>query len=140
MKEAYINKIDNKEEMLNSLSLHFSGKDLEVSDGYHTFDELYDHRISLFIQLCRLLKKIDMVKSDKIVMLPYEVWRSKLHSDGTSFEGWFVLGINKEFGRQMTYHLPLARWEETSFAETLAIAPVFDGHASSDVLERLKTL
>lgn len=24
----------------------------EVSDGYHTFDELYEHRVALFIALC----------------------------------------------------------------------------------------
>jgi len=26
----------------------------KISDGYHTFDELYDHRITLWIALCRL--------------------------------------------------------------------------------------
>lgn len=28
----------------------------EVSDGYHTFNELYDHRIKLFITLCRVIE------------------------------------------------------------------------------------
>lgn len=30
--------------------------EMEVSDGYHTFDELYDHRITLYIALCRTFK------------------------------------------------------------------------------------
>jgi hypothetical protein len=100
----------------------------KISDGYHTFDELYDHRITLWIALCRKLHRI------------YPIWRSKLHSDGSTFEGWFVLGINRRAGTQMTYHLPLSRWDETDFAETLERAPEWDGHTPADVLERLKTL
>lgn len=100
-----------------------------ISDGYHTFDELYDHRIILFITLCKCLS----VEHDK-------VWRSKLHSDGSEFKGWFILGIGKEKGKQITYHIPTERWEETDFAETLEKAPEWDGHTSADVLERLKKL
>ena len=104
-----------------------TGEDIQCSDGYHTFDELYDHRFTLFIALARALRT-------------HKVWRSKLHSDGTSFDGWFVLGINDEPGKQITYHLPMDRWEETDFAFTVDRAPEFDGHTSVDVLERLKTI
>lgn len=108
-------------------------------DGYHTFDELYEHRIILFIALCRLLRR----QEHAVLSLPGEfafVWRSKLHSDGSSFEGWFILGISQEKGEQITYHLPVSKWEATGFAETLAQAPEFDGHTSEDVLQRLKSL
>ena len=105
-------------------------------DGYHTFEELYDHRITLFIALCVLLRRQENAIGS-ISDHPF-VWRSKLHSDGTSFEGWFILGIGQE--NQITYHLPLSRWDETDFAETLPNAPEFDGHTSEDVLERLKNL
>ena len=37
--------------------------------------------------------------------------------------------------KQITYHLPLSKWEETGFAETLEKAPEFDGHTPDDVLE-----
>jgi hypothetical protein len=100
-----------------------------ISDGYHTFDELYDHRITLFVALARMFQKGE-----------FPVWRSKLHADGSSFDGWFVLGIFKEKGEQITYHLPLSRWGETDFAETLHHAPEWDGHSPSDVLSRLKQL
>lgn len=111
------------------------GENLEVTDGYHTFDELYDHRITLFITLARILKEdCGGIYSEDFV------WRSKLHDDGSSFDGWFILGLNKNHGRQMSYHIPLSRWDETNFAETLEKAPKFDGHTSADVLERLKTL
>lgn len=98
----------------------------EMSDGYHTFNELYDHRIALFIALCRQLGD--------------EVWRSRLHSDGTGFEGWFVLGINSDPGSQITYHLPDNKWDECKFAATLDRAPQFDGHTSADVVSRLGRL
>ena len=61
-------------------------------------------------------------------------------SDGTNFNGWFLLGMYKEKGRQITYHLPLSHWEETNFAETLSVAPEFNGHTSKDTLQRLKEL
>lgn len=103
----------------------------QVSDGYHTFDELYEHRITLFIALCRC---VDVYVDDLIV------WRSLQHSDGSSFEGWFILGIGVAKGFQVTYHLPIAKWDETSFAEVYDKAPEWDGHTSADVLERLKRI
>jgi len=123
--------------------------DMEVSDGYHTIDELYEHRISLWISLCKGVFSMSVVASriagiDKALahgaFLP--VWRSKNHSDGEpAFGGtWFVLGIGKEKGKQMTYHLPIEKWEECDFAETLDKAPDFDGHTATDVLERIKSL
>ena len=67
-------------------------------------------------------------------------WRSKLHSDGSKFEGRFILGMNEEKGKQITYHLPLSKWKETDFAKTLKKSPEFDGHSSDDVLERIAKL
>lgn len=107
--------------------------EMEVSDGYHTFGELYEHRITLFIALCRALVSYGEFQNP-------DVWRSKLHSDGTSFDDWFILGIGKEKGEQMTYHLPLSKWIETEFAETLEKAPEFDGHTPQNVLKRIKEL
>lgn len=100
-----------------------------VSDGYHTFGELYDHRCVLYIALCAVINKTN-----------YEVWRSVKHSDGSQWDGWFVLGINSAPGEQVTYHLPESLWDKCDFAETLKCAPEFDGHTSSDVLQRLNEL
>lgn len=111
----------------------FQIKDGDISDGYHTFDELYEHRITLFIAFCKIL-------ADKDGHWSSEIWRSKLHHDGSEYEGWFIMGINKEAGCQMSYHLPFSKWEETEFAETLEKAPEWDGHTSQDVLERLRRL
>lgn len=105
-----------------------------TSDMYHTFDELYDHRIALFITTCRILS-LAYPKEELM-----EVWRSELHSDGARMDGWFILGIHKLPGVQITYHIPMDKWPETDFAETLAFAPKWDGHTPDDVLERLKWL
>ncbi len=106
-------------------------------DGYHTFGELYDHRITLFIALCRHMHELLGIENPG----KFKTWRSKKHADGSSFDGWFIMGIGKEKGKQITYHLPLSRWEETHFVEeNLEFAPEWDGHTSDDVLTRLKNL
>jgi hypothetical protein len=103
----------------------------KISDGYHTFDELYDHRIAIYISLCKALS---------FHFGDYDIWRTKVHSDASVMEGWFLLGIFKESGKQITYHLPLEKWRDTEFAETLMIAPMWDGHTPEDVLERIGKL
>lgn len=113
------------------------GKDMIVSDGYHTMDELYDHRTELLITLCRLIKR-DKEKDN------LKVYRSKVHADGSAYDGWFLLGILDMIARkQITYHLPMERWDDTQFAytcETADMVPEFDGHTSADVINRLKNL
>ena len=75
----------------------------------HSIDEVYEHRNTLYITLCRIL----------IGYTSYYVWRSKKHSDKTSAgKGWFILGINSSLGEQITYHLPISKWKETKFAVT----------------------
>jgi hypothetical protein len=103
---------------------------VDVSDGFHTFGELYDHRIALWIALCKAWQVCDLDKP----------WRSRLHSDGTSIDGWFLLGMFHLPGTQITYHLPNPLWDDCSFAETLDRAPEFDGHTAADVLARVRDL
>lgn len=131
-----IQKLDNAMTRQSAILIkpNYAGEEVTASDGYHTFEELYDHRIELFIALC----KVSQPPYTEIN--PPLVWRSKLHYDGSEFIGWFVLGMNKVAGRQITYHLPMVRWADTDFAETLDKAPEFDGHTPADVLERLKRL
>ena len=110
-------------------------------DGYHTWDELYEHRIVLWIALCRVIQQ-ELSPGKREAGEPL-VWRSKKHFDGELCFGTgtqFVLGIKKQKGEQITYHIPIEKWEATDFAETLNKAPEFDGHTSDDVLERIKKL
>lgn len=111
----------------------------KVSDGYHTIKELYDHRIQLYISFCQ--SKVEhwatLRTSHLGVPSNWECWRSKTHADGTMYEGWFVLGMTKGAGTDISYHIPLEYWEATGFAETLEKGRDWDGHTSKDVLERL---
>lgn len=100
-----------------------------VSDGYHTFYELYEHRIVLYMALA---------KSKEFTN---NVWMSKAHSDGSIWDGWFILGINEAHGEQITYHLPMSKWDECAiFAFEREKAPNWDGHTSDDVLDRISKL
>lgn len=107
-----------------------------ITDGYHTFGELYEHRIQLWISLTKVIYSMSIGN----IWLNVRTWKSKFHSDGSTFEGWFVLGVTLPDGKQMSYHLPNEKWEQCDFAKTLAKAPDWDGHTSADVLERLKQL
>lgn len=94
----------------------------ELSDGYHTFDELYAHRNALFLALAKWLQT---------------GWRSKFHHDESMFAGWFIAGCALPGDEQITYHLPHGYWEHTHWMQTLERAPVWDGHTPSDVVYRL---
>jgi hypothetical protein len=102
----------------------------QLSDGYHTFNELYDHRIINFILACKTLAVDEYAP----------IWKSQVHSDGKVWDGWFIMGINSEPGEQISYHLPMKYWEMTKFAQEYDTAPPFDGHTSADVLTRLEKL
>ena len=94
----------------------------ETSDGYHTFNELYEHRHALFSVVCAA----------------HDGWKSKLHGDGTMFRGWFIAGVATPKG-QATYHLPLSWWDRYRCKE-LEHAPEWDGHTAQQVPERIASL
>lgn len=90
----------------------------KTSDGYHTFDELYDHRCLLWINLC--------------LGSPEKCYLVKEH-----YEGWFLLGMETVDG-QVSYHCPN---KYLSYVEHITERhPEFDGHNSEIVIERLKRL
>jgi hypothetical protein len=106
----------------------------QLSDGFHNFDQLYQHRIELFITVC---KQFRFAKDSTRV-----VWFSRKHSDGTEWPRWFILGIGITKGHQITYHLPVDPYlnRVSAMFEELPQAPEYDGHTSDDVIERLKKL
>lgn len=122
------------EESVNKLlqSLHVDKG--EISDGYHTFNELYEHRIALFIALCHVYSNDGYQSPNKRM-----VWKSKVHSDGSLMDGWFIAGIGVFQGEQITYHLPMDKWDSLHVRE-LEKAPLWDGHIPSEVVKRLEYL
>lgn len=101
-----------------------------ISDGCNTLGDLYSHNIALFKALC-----IQLMNGSSLI----KVWKSKLHSDGSHLEGWFIAGISTEYGKQITYHAPMSEWDIWP-GEQLENAPEWDGHTSADVLKRLAKL
>ena len=95
-----------------------------VSDGYHTFNELYKHRTILFSVICNTHKSIS--------------WKSKLHHDGTMYDGMFIVGIDTPDGT-CTYHCENDYWDLFHVKE-LDNAPEWDGHTPDDVLIRIQSL
>jgi hypothetical protein len=95
----------------------------QVSDGYHTFGELYEHRFELFVAL--------------MMSNPQISFRARLNSDGTQYPGWFVAGMWLSTG-QISYHLPERYWDRLSTLTTYDRYPHYDGHSSQDVLDRLR--
>lgn len=110
----------------------------EMNRQLETVDELYEHRIELYLKLAELLYWQTRDNS----ILRNTVWCSKVHSDGSQMEGWFVLGIGQEAGKQITYHLPMQYWDRACqhVVRVLDRAPEYDGHTSAQVLERLRKL
>lgn len=120
----------NVKDLLDASGLARFVKPEDVSDGYNSFSELYQHRNLLF---CVLLTLIHREELDK-----FDAWKSLKHSDGTMFEGgWFIAGLQDKDGHlQITYHMESKYWELLDVPE-VEFAPPYDGHTPEDVLERL---
>lgn len=95
----------------------------ETSDGYHTFNELYYHRMILFAVICNQNKE--------------KAWKSKLHADGTMYDNYFIVGITTDEG-DYTYHYHLDYWDYFNVSE-IPNSPEWDGHKPEDIT-RLLTL
>lgn len=97
----------------------------DTSDGYHTFNELYDHRAKLFSVIVRCFKD--------------RAWKSKLHHDGTMYEGMFIVGIETPQG-QATYHYDIDPYWNAFDCKELACAPEWDGHTPEQAISRIASL
>lgn len=93
-----------------------------ISDGYHTFNELYEHRHSLFSVICA----------------KFGGWKSMFHEDGTMFDGWFIAGVQTPKG-MATYHIPNTWWLRFQCPQ-IERAPHWDGHTPNDVIDRIASL
>lgn len=108
-----------------------------ISDGYHTFDELYEFRkiynAVLFNTWASGWKEGFGVKHD--------VHKSKKHFDGEECfgGGWFIVVAILPTG-QISNHYELKDWELFNIPETEKAKYEFDGHTPQDVLNRLKSL
>ncbi len=94
-----------------------------ITDGYHTFEELYNHRMILFATVLKNNKE--------------RAWKSKLHHDGTMFDDYFIVGVTTPKG-DFTYHYHINNWD-TFDVEILERGKEWDGHEAKDI-DRLLSL
>ena len=95
----------------------------DIHDNYHTMSELYFHRMVLFSLVLKSFK-------DK-------AWKSKLHSDCTMWDHYFIVGVTTPEG-DYSYHYDMKYWEFFDVPE-IDKAPVYDGHEPKDI-DRLYSL
>jgi hypothetical protein len=100
----------------------------DFSDGYHTFNELYDYRKAYNAAFFNELAKHDL----------YDVHKSKLHSDGNipfGDDNWFIVMAELPTG-QISNHYEIKDWDLFNIPEKEK-ANDWDGHSPQDVYERL---
>lgn len=91
----------------------------DVSDGYHTFNDLYEQRLHLTAAVANAY--------------PNLCWKTHRHEDGELCfgGGWFLVNIDTPEG-QYSYHYEDKYWDMFHCRE-LERAKHFDGHTSKDV-------
>ncbi len=95
----------------------------DLSDGYHTFNQLYYQRMMLFATIVKQNKE--------------RAWKSLRHEDGELCfgGGWFIVGIDTPVG-SYTYH-----YEDNYYSlfdcKELERSKHWDGHTEKDVTRLL---
>lgn len=104
----------------------------EISDGYHTFNELYEYR-----KLYNALIFNEWSKQNL-----YDVHKSRLHHNGDkpfNSDEWFIVLANLPTG-QISNHYHIDDWNIFKIKkEDKALFP-YDNHTSEDVLNRMKNI
>jgi hypothetical protein len=101
----------------------------EISDGYHTFNELYEFRKMYNAAVFNAWAKEGL----------YDVHKSIRHSDGTECfgGGWFIVMAILP-GGQISNHYRMEDWDLFQCEEVEIVKYPYDGHSAQDVLDRLK--
>jgi hypothetical protein len=107
--------------------------DGNTSDGYHTFNELYEFRMLYNAALFNEWRGRESI-------LGFNVHKSKRHSDGELCFGgdWFIV-VAYPNGKQISNHYELKYWDLFRIPERER-ADKWDGHTPQDVAKRLKRL
>ena len=97
----------------------------DISDTYHTFDELYHHRAILFLSLC-------------LTEFHKYAWKSLLHElpEDKMYPGMFVVGITTPEG-EATYHYNIDPYWSMFDVKELPRAPKYDGHTPEEAINRI---
>lgn len=104
-----------------------------TSDGYHTFDELYEFRMLYHAAFVNTSHALSVVHHEA----PPTV-KSLKHSDGEWCfgGGWFIVVTELPHG-QISNHYETKHWDLFN-VPAVDVPPAFDGHEATDVIERLR--
>ena len=114
----------------------------DISDGYHTFKELYEFRkvynAALFNEWAKIMQT--WTKDGEWVS-KYNVHKSWRHFDGELCfgGGWFIVSAMLPSGL-ISNHYSKEHWDLFKIPEIEKALFEYDGHIGSDVLKRLKQL
>ncbi len=100
----------------------------QISDGHHTFKDLYFHRMILFSKLCIIYKD--------------RAWKTKKHYDNDNdpmFPGDFLVGINTNEG-VVSYHFKLEYWDYFKDIKEIAYSPKWDKVEANKTIKRILSL
>lgn len=135
-------KQDNVVEQFNEYIAYCKDKGIikenDISDGYHTFGELYEFRklynAALFNEWG---KQYDSRPSNT----KYAVHKSIRHHNGELCfgGGWFIVVAILPTG-QISNHYKMEDWDLFQIPEYSIAKYEFDGHTPEDVMERLKNI
>lgn len=103
-----------------------------ISDGYHTFKELYEYRKLYNALLFNIwFRQVDC---------HYNCHKSKKHNDGELCfgGGWFIVMADTLYG-QISNHYELKDWDLFKVPEK-EVADKWDGHTPKDVENTLRKL
>lgn len=103
----------------------------QLSDGFHTFGELYAFRSALTALLWNRWARAAL----------YDVHKSRRHHDERyPFDNpnWFIVVATTPAG-QISFHYPVQDWDRFHIPERER-AIIWDGHDAAQALERLTVL
>lgn len=133
---------------IDKVQPHFTGS---VSDGYHTFDELYEFRklynAALFNEWAKQPEFVSLGEGIRGVLsipkqpIQYDVHKSKRHHDGELCfgGGWFIVVAVLPTG-QISNHYRMKDWDLFKVPVEEKAKYEFDGHTPQDVLKRLTAI
>lgn len=117
-----------------------------LSDGYHTFEELYEFRkmynAVLFNEWAKpLMEQLQYEDLPECYQPKYSVHKSWKHHDSEPCfgGGWFIVSAMLPTGL-ISNHYKAEDWDLFQVPEVEKALFEFDGHTGQDVLERLKNL
>ena len=122
-----MDKISEINELIKTYNKNGIISSKDISDGCHTFRELYIQRLIMFCTICN--------------SYPTLSWKSRKHFDeehDPMYNGDFIAGINTPEG-VASYHIKLEYWDLFDIPE-IERAPKYDNYTPDDVMNRILSL